>query len=218
MFKQPSNNRDWEKDQKILAHAMIESGKISLFNIRNFKYRSEFDYEVDYCSQVFEIDRLIDVSLGIVAFSKNPLLAHILTTFEFADGKSVVFSIEVRKQKDQKFIAWQTAFNNYELMYVVATRSDVIDLRNKHRKNERVVEYKLNLDQDQKCRLFLDFCIRLNQLKGGPEFFNLFYNSCSSNAINHLNKVLDWKVPWFYKYLAPGYLDKALGNRKIINQ
>jgi hypothetical protein len=101
-------------------------------------------------------------------------------------------------------------------MYVVATRSDVIDLRNKHRKNERVNEHKLNLNQDQKSRLFLDFCIRLNELKDNPEFFNLFYNSCSSNVISHLNKVLDRKIPWFYKYMAPGYLDLALIKRKLV--
>ena len=44
MFKQPSNHRDWETDQKILAHATIMNDKISLFNIRNFKYHSEFNY------------------------------------------------------------------------------------------------------------------------------------------------------------------------------
>jgi hypothetical protein len=145
-------------------------------------------------------------------------LAHILTTFEFNNGQSVVFSIEVRKRRGQEFIAWRTALNNYELMYVVAAKSDVIDLRNKHRKNETVKEYRLNLNNGQKRRLFLDFCIRLNQLKDRPEFFNLFYNSCSSNAINHLNKVLDRKVPWIYKYLAPGYLDRVLIKRKLISQ
>ena len=140
-----------------------------------------------------------------------------MTIFEFADGRSVVFSVEVRKRKAQKFIAWQTALNNYELMYVVAARSDVIDLRNKHRKNERVNEHKLNLNQDQKRQLFLDFCVRLNRLKDHPEFFNLFYNSCSSNVIGHLNKVLDRKAPRFYKYMAPGYLDLALIKRKLIS-
>ncbi|MCL5017482.1 MAG: hypothetical protein M1155_02385, partial [Patescibacteria group bacterium] len=60
-------------------------------------------------------------------------------------------------------------------------------------------------------------CVRLNQLRDSPEFFNLFYNSCSSNAINHLNKVLDQEVPWFYKYMAPGYLDGALARRGVID-
>ncbi|MCL5017152.1 MAG: DUF4105 domain-containing protein, partial [Patescibacteria group bacterium] len=161
MFKRPSNHRNWEKDQEVLAYAAMENGKVSLFNIRDFKYHSEFDYEVAYCDRVFDPDKLANVGLGIVNFSKNPLLAHILTIFEFTDGRSVVFSIEVRKQRGQEFVAWQTIFNNYELMYVVATRSDVIDLRNDHRRNERVNEHKLKLNKDQRRRLFLDFCVRL---------------------------------------------------------
>lgn len=219
LFRKPSNSRDWNPDVAVLPYAELrdsaQSGKILVRNVRNFKYRSESDYDINYEDKQFDLNLLREVYLGVVPFSKNPLIAHTLIIFEF-ENDSVVFSIEVRKQKGQKFIAWKTALNNYELAYVIANKSDAVELREKHRSGEPVNLERLNIPKEKAQRLFADLCQRANRLKDHPEFFNLIYNSCGSNVAAHLNKVLDRKISFFYKYFAPGLLHGHLKRRKQI--
>jgi hypothetical protein len=41
---EPANDRDWQTDPAVLAHATIDGEKVTVHNIRNFGYRSETDY------------------------------------------------------------------------------------------------------------------------------------------------------------------------------
>lgn len=181
-----------------------------LHNIRHFKYRSAQDYDPGYYDKEFDANLIERAELGIVPFSQNPLIAHTLVVFNFSNGDHVVFSVEVRKRKDERFITWKTALNYYELMYVIADREDVIDLREKHRKNEPVYLHEIKISKNKIQQLFLSLCARATNLAEHPEFFNLFYNSCGSNVVDHLNEVLPKKINWFYKYFAPGLLAKHL--------
>lgn len=217
MFLQPRNDRDWETDQKILPDIIFKDQEIEIKNIRNFFYRSENNYDSAYYTQAFKSEEVTEGHIGIVPFSRNPFIVHMLIKFAFQNKEHIVFSIEVRKRKNQKFVAWKTIFNQYEIMYVIANQNDVIDLRNNHRKNEPVHMYRLNLSKEQVKTLFLDMCRRSKKLKDNPEFFNLFFNSCSSNLITHLNYASTWPIPFYYKYFAPGLLKRYLLNKGFIS-
>ncbi len=216
-FSRPSNDRNWSTDQKVLPTAEISGNKVLLRNIRHFKYRSAQDYDPCYYDKEFNLDLIERVELGIVPFSRNPLIVHTLIVFNFSNGDHVVFSVEVRKQRGQKFVTWKTALNFYELMYVIADREDVIDLREKYRKNEPVHLHEIKISKEKIQQLFLGLCKRADHLSGNPEFFNLFFNSCGSNVADHLNEILPKKINWFYKYFAPGLLVKHLEKRGEID-
>jgi hypothetical protein len=39
----PSNDRDWQRDVAVMAHATIDGDRITIENVRNNEYRSETD-------------------------------------------------------------------------------------------------------------------------------------------------------------------------------
>lgn len=217
MFK-PSNNHVWVPSHKILARAEINGSLVKIFNIRNFQYRTKDDFDVHYYDKTFDLQKIKEVQLGVVPFSKFKHIAHLLTVFEFENGDSVVFSVERRQRRDQVLNSWLTVLPAYTLMYVVADKNDVITLREKHRTNEPVHLKTLKVSQAEAATIFLDFCERLNELSEKPEFFHFIFNSCSSNAIKHLNTVLTPKIPKIYGVWMPGFLHKFLARKKLLGE
>ncbi|MES2664301.1 MAG: hypothetical protein V4629_13460, partial [Pseudomonadota bacterium] len=45
---QPSNDRAWQQDVEKLAYATIKDDLVTVHNVRNFDYKSEFDYQPAY--------------------------------------------------------------------------------------------------------------------------------------------------------------------------
>lgn len=213
-FTKPSNDKDWEIDQKVLPSITRDGNSISIKNIRNFYYHSQFTYDVDYYDQTFRLDDIETATIGFVP-SYHGIIVHAFIKFGFKDNKHVIFSVELRKKAGQKFSFWKNVLPYCEIMYVIANQQDVIDLRVKHRKNESVNLYRLDLKTVQLQQLFWDMCVRANNLQSQPEFFSLFFNNCVSNLVDHLNKAADYRIPWFYKYL-PGLLYKYLLKNKLI--
>ena len=214
IFQRATHNKNWETDQAVLPLTSREENLVTIKNIRNFRYRTEFDYDVKYSNQVFDLNKIRSAIIGLVPFSKNPLILHALMKFEFEDNAEIVFSIEIRRTKGQKFSSIKTVFPSYELMYVIADSQDVVELRTEHRINEPVYFYNLSLSKTETQNLFCDMCQRTNKIYQHPEFFTLFWNSCTSNLVDHINKNTHYKIPWLYKYLAPGLLFKYFKIKK----
>ena len=202
----------------ILAIPEIFPNKIVINNIRDFRYRAEFDFDKNYYRAVFLPEQIESATLSIVPFTRNPFVAHFLILFKFYDEQEIVFSVEVRYKAEEKFSILKTLFGDYQLIYIIAARSDAIELREKHRSDEPNHYYfKLNLDSARLQNLFEGMATRAALVNTSPERFNLFFNSCSSNIVNHLNMVLPNKIPIFYKYFAPRMLARYLRKHKIIS-
>jgi hypothetical protein len=45
---EPTNDRDWQTDLAVLAHATLDGDKVTVHHIRNFDYRNETDYTPAY--------------------------------------------------------------------------------------------------------------------------------------------------------------------------
>lgn len=211
-----SNNHDWAVHHKILARAEINGAQVKISNIRNFRYRSETDFDANYYDKVFDLEKISKVLVGVVPFSRFAHIAHLLTVFEFEDGSSVVFSVERRQKAGQLLRDWLTIMPVYTLIYVVGDKADVIDLREKYREKEPVHLKALNISKKQAQEVFLDFCQKLNDLAEKPEFFHFIFNSCSSNAVRHLNKALTPKISRLFSVFMPGFLHWRLNLRKQV--
>jgi hypothetical protein len=209
-LRKPSNDRDWRPDVATIPLVEISGTHAKVHNVRNFHYRSVDDFDMHFEDREYDLDGIDRVEIGVVPFHSIALIAHLLLIFKFTNGQSVVFSAEVRKRNGQKFVAWQTAWNNYELAYLILEETDAIDLRLKHRIGEPIHVYELALNHEQAKQLFIDYSQRANKIAEHPEFFNLFFNSCGSNVIGHINQVVNNKIPFYYRYFAPGYLGRFL--------
>ena len=207
---EPSNNREWQTDVARLASATIDGDVVTVHNIRNFDYRSEFDYTPHYYDKRFNLRELTGVDV-IAVYWMGPAIAHVFLSFEFNNTDHLAVSIETRKEKGEAYSTLKGFFRQYELYYVVADERDVIRLRinYRHDPTEDVYVYRAAGDIESGRRLFLEYIHQLNALNIQPEFYNTLTTNCTTSIwlntrVNAAHVPLSWKV------LVSGYLPQFL--------
>ncbi len=213
---QPTNDANWEQDQKILAFADINKDFVTVHNIRNFKYKTEKEYTPAYYNKTFDVKTIKSVDFVFVPYSKRKILAHTFLTFGFNDGSYLSVSVEIRKKVGQEFSAINSLFKQYELMYVIADENDVIKLRTNIR-HEPVHLYPAKVNKEQVGKLFLGVLLRANELGAQPEFYSLFNNTCTTEIAKQVRQMAPEHIPFSYKVLFPGYTDRLAYDLGLIN-
>ena len=204
---QPSNDRDWTDDQKILSNAEIEGDLVSIYNIRNLDYRSAEDYDLNYYDKTFDLNQIETVDFLLSTFSDWQGPAHAFLSFGFNTGKGMEYvsiSVEARKEKGEDYSPFVGLFKQYELSYVVADENDVVKLRTNYRKDP-VYLFPIETNKENIQKVFLLMINRLNGLYESPEFYNTLTNACTTNLVDHVNEIVPGRIPWSYKIVIPGY-------------
>lgn len=204
----PSNDRNWNDDQKRLPYSVVDGDFVEIHNIRNFAYTSTTDYTQNYYDKTFDLNKLKRVWYVVEPFSGIPGSAHTFLSFEFEDYEFVSISVEIRKEKGESFSPIKGLFNKYEIMYVIADERDVIKLRSNYRK-DLVYVYPAKATTEKAKGLFLDMIERANGLSQNPEFYNTITNTCTTNIVRHINKITPDRVPFFnLRILLPANSDE----------
>lgn len=203
----PSNDRNWSKDQSVLASAEVKGDLVSIKNVRNFTYASTTEYTANYYDKTYDINKLKKVWFIVEPFSGYVGAAHTFLSFEFEGDQFVSISVEIRKEKGESFSAVKGLLRQYELMYVIADERDVVKLRSNYRK-DLVYVYPVKADKEKSQALFLDMIERTNKLKDSPEFYNTFTSTCTTNIVDHVNKITPKRVPFSLDVLFPADSDK----------
>ena len=208
IFTNPSNDRDWNEDQMVLASAEIKDNLVTIKNVRNFKYASTTSFVANYYDRTYDLNKLKKVWYVVEPFSGIPGSAHTFLSFEFENDVFVAISVEIRKEKGEKYHPIKGLFNQYELMYVIADERDVVKLRSNYR-NDLVYVYPIRADAEKTKMLFVDMVERANQLQKSPEFYNTITNTCTTNIVAHINKITPKRIPFFnLRILLPANSDQ----------
>lgn len=212
----PSNDRNWDPNLAVLPRAELHGDQLSVFNIRNTKYISENDYVVRHYDKTFDLNRLEYVDFIVVPFKQAPELAHTMLSFGFRDQGNLVVSAEVRIEEDETYSAVKGSLRQYELMYVLADERDVIPLRTKYRDVE-VYLYRTRATPDQARALLLDIMARVNKLNVQPEFYDTLTNNCTTNIVDHINRIMPGRVPFDLGVVLPGYADRLAYEQGLLD-
>ncbi len=214
---EPSNQREWQTDVALLAYATIDGDMVTVHNIRNFNYRSEFDYTPAYYDKTFDLRKLEGVDL-IAVYWMGPAIAHTFLSFSFSDGTHLPISIETRKEKSESYSTIAGFFKQYELYYVVADERDVIRLRTNYRHDptEDVYIYRMQGQAENVRRVFLKYISQLNELKTHPQFYNTITSNCTTD-IWYNTQGDENRLPFSWKILASGYVPSYLYEEKRID-
>jgi len=204
---EPSTTRDWNPDQRVMPLAFFRGQYVDVGNIRNIEYRSTDDYTVQHYNRTFDLDALRSLWFVVEPFHGMEGPAHTLMSFGFADDVYVAISVEIRKEKGEKFSPLLGILKRYELMYVVADERDVIKLRSNFRKDD-VFLYPIRTTPERRRQMFVEMLERANRLAEHPEFYNTLTNTCTTNIVRHVNTISAGRVPWSYKVLLPAYSDE----------
>jgi len=213
----PSNERQWQPDLAILPYATVEDDIVTMHNIRNFEYRSEFDFTPAYYAKKYDLKDLMGIDLFAV-YWMGPAIAHTILSFNFGDKDHLAVSIEARKELNEGYSTIKGFFRQYELTYIVADERDVIRLRTNYRKDppEEVYLYRIRAQKENIRRLFLEYIRKINQLHDTPAFYNTLMDNCTT-AIWFNTQVNPGHLPFSWKILLSGYVPEYLYESKSLD-
>jgi len=211
----PSNDRDWQPDVARLPAGEIRGGQVTVTGVRNFRYRSTWDYDVRYEDRTYDLDRIRSLDFFVVYWS-SPAICHTMLSFGFEGDRYLCLSVEARKEKDEAYSAIKGFFRQYELIYLLADERDLVRLRTDFR-DEQVYLYRLKTTPEEVREVFLDTIRRVNSLQVRPEWYNALTHNCTSNLRDRTAPYARKKA-WSWKFLLNGYIDGLVYERGALDQ
>ena len=205
--KEMGQIRLWRPDLAIMPFAEFQDEDIVIKHVRNCRYRSESDYDVRHYDMRFALADVNHVDFLIVPFQNNSLLAHTMFSFGLRDGRHFIISVEARLDYGASYSPIRGIVKNFELMYLIGDERDLIPLRTDARKAE-VYLYPGRATPDQVQNLLVDMLERANQLQRVPENYDTINNNCTTNLVNHINKLRPGSIPADWRVLLPGHSDR----------
>ncbi len=210
----PSNDRPWEPSVAREPRFVLDGDRLTVYNLRNFEYRSETDFDEIWEERSYDLSGLTGVDL-FLSYWSSPLIAHTIVSWTFEDGPPLSISIETRKEIGEEYSAILGFFRQFELYYVVADERDVVRLRTNNR-GEDVYLYPMKLDVDVARRLLLDYVAQINDLASEPAWYNAATHNCTTTIRHHMYTIGD-AGPWDYRFLVNGRIDQLAYERGSVD-
>lgn len=203
----PSNQRDWADDVARNLTGDVRQSVVTLHNVRNFDWRSKTDYTIRWQDASYDLDTLQSVDM-VLSYWMGPAIAHTLVSFGFADGRHLVFSVEIRKERDESFSTVGGFFKQFERSIVAAEERDILYVRAGPR-GERVFLYPVRMPVDAMRRLFLAYVDSANQLAEKPRFYNTVTANCTTLVYDMVRPIVPG-LPMDIRLILSGYLPEYL--------
>jgi hypothetical protein len=215
----PSNFRDWTPEQAVTPWADMRGSKVTIHNIRNCRYFANDVYLVDYYDKSIDLNSIRGVDFIVAPFRETPALAHTMLSFRIvdSDGRSdyLALSVETRKERTESYNPVKGSARQYELIYVLADEQDVIQYRTNY-SGQDVYVYQTTASPQAAREIFEDVLNRVNQLAKQPEFYDTLTNNCTTNIVDHINRIRPNRVFADLRVLLPGYSDELAYEQGLI--
>ena len=199
----PSNDGEWADDVARMTSGTVDGSRVTLYNVRNFDWRSKTDYTQRWETRSYDLDRLRSVDM-IMSYWGLQAIAHMLISFGFDDGSRVVFSVEIRRQTFQAFSEVGGFFKEFELSVIAADERDVIRVRTNVRGEDDYL-YQLRMPLSDMRSLFLGYVGEANTLLEQPRFYNTVTVNCTTLVYQMMKRIVG-RLPLDYRLLLSGYL------------
>jgi hypothetical protein len=199
----PSNERNWLDDVAQMTTGEVDGNRVTLHNVRNFDWRTNDDYTQRWETRRYELERLCSLDM-VMSYWTIPAIAHMLISFGFDNGEQVVFSVEIRREKHEKYSEIGGFFKEFELSIIAADERDVVRVRTNVR-GEDAYLYRIRLPVPAIRTLFLGYIAEANALVAAPRFYNTITVNCTTLVYQMMQRIVGY-LPLNYRLLLSGYL------------
>jgi hypothetical protein len=199
----PSNDRAWGDDVARMTHGTIDGNLVTLYNVRNFEWRSATDYTARWEPRRYDLGRLVSLDM-IMSYWAGEAIAHTLMSFGFDDGDHVVFSVEIRRERTKSFSEIGGFFKEFELIVIAADERDIVRLRTNVRR-ERTFLYRLRIAPGAIRALFIAYVEEANSLVDRPRFYHTLTGNCTIVVYRMLRRIIG-PLPLSYRLWLSGYM------------
>lgn len=211
---QPRNDRIWDPEVERILDYQRQGDIVSIENIRNFNWHTSSRYDIHWETRQYDLSQLESMDLVLSYWAGNQI-AHTLVSFNFADGRHLNFSIEIRKEKHESFSSIGGFFRKYELAIIPADEKDIIYTRSNIR-NEHVYIYPVPMSQPLLQELFLSYLAQGKALQTEPRWYNTLLSNCTTLIFDMVNNIEP--VPVDYRVLLSGLLPGYLYDHQVLDQ
>ena len=199
----PSLTRIWAEDVAQTVTGTLNGSQVTLSNVRNFEWRTREDFTPRWEVRTYDMEELASVDV-FLSYWSNPAIAHTLVSFGFTDGRHVVFSAEIRKERHEEFSEIGGFFKEFELAMIAADERDIIRLRTNIRK-EDVYRYRIGMKPEMRQALFLSYIDSANHLAEKASFYNTLTANCTTVVFDMVRAITP-ELPIDYRVVLSGYL------------
>ena len=203
----PSNDRDWADEVSRTVRGTVQGSRVTLQDIRDFDWRSTTDYTARWHDGRYDLDELTSVDMAL-SYWMGPAIAHTMVSFGFADGRHVVLSVEIRRERDEAFSVLGGFTRQFELAIVAAEERDILQVRAGPR-GEQVFLYPVLMPAPAMRALFRSYVARANRLAHTPRFYNTVTANCTT-LIYDMVRPLVPGLPMDIRLILSGYLPEYL--------
>lgn len=203
--QKPRQVRDWDPAVAVLPRAVCNGDVITIENVRNFEYRSLEDFTPSYETRTYHLENLTAVDAIFFNWG-SAIMSHPVLVFDFGPDGRICISIEVRYQKNQKYLILRSLYHYYEIIFLVADERDAILRRTKFAPRQEAHLYRLVTTPEDRQATFLDYIHEINSLHQTPRWYNGLCMNCTTTfyRLPSRQRKCDWRV------LANARLDRAL--------
>ena len=187
-LRRPSNDRDWQPSFSRNPYAVIDGDKVTVFHVRNFRYRTTDQFDVRYETRTYRLSRLRGLDFALSHWDGISVIGHTMFSFDFGEDGRLALSVETRLAKNVEQGTFQGIFKQYEVLWILADERDLFGLRTNYRKEELYV-YPLNVEPEAVRTMFLGTIEKINRLKETPEFYNTLTENCTTSLISLIRLV-----------------------------
>ena len=218
MGASPSGSGSFVAGHTVQPEAVFHGSTVTIRGFRDFVYRSDTDFDERYVERAFDLDQVRSVWYVLTPFSEDwrgP--AHSFLSFGFADSTFLSISVEARRELDEEYSMLGGLLHRYSLLYVIGSEEDLVGVRALHR-DPAVLVYPIRATSEASRTLLVEMLERANALRENPEFYNTLINNCTTNILDHVNRVAPGDpIPYGPRVLLPGYSDQLAYERGLID-
>jgi hypothetical protein len=199
----PSNDETWADEGARMTGGEIDGDRVTLHNVRNFDWRSRTDYVQRWETRHYDLRQLASVDL-ITSYWEGPAIAHVLVSFGFSGGDHVVFSVEIRRRRNQPYSEIGGFFKGFNLSVIAADERDVIRVRTNIRGEDDYL-YRVRLAPGARRALFCAYVGQANRLLQQPRFYNTLTVNCTTLVYRMMRHIVG-HLPLDLRVVFSGYL------------
>lgn len=160
----------------------LDNGSYELLNVRDFVYRSVTDFDVQYRTLTVDPEQISSIDAVFSHWDNMDEIAHSMLGLNFADGTTVVISLETRLPEGTNQNGIDGLYRRYGLAMLAGTPEDLYGLRVDHR-GETLYVYRLDMDRKNLLETVLSLFERAAELQRHPQFYNSLYRNCTTGLL-----------------------------------